>query len=809
MIVFGGTKDVLANIVMQGRLNVFQKSMLQWNDLHPYNAVHVVHISESLDVERLRKVISGTLEREGLAGLTIDRRAGRYQYYNRPAQVEFRVVKGNETFSSGFAQEIEWQLNTPFAQTERFSPFRFFVAEEIDSFSLGLVYFHPVADAECILMLLKRIVEAYRGADTEKECMDRFDCYPGRRENILWKRPGLLARKMGDVLSLMRGMRRACRPRYRDALNLASKFDFFTLNPAALDTMAQTAKALSVTLNDLFLALLMKAISPLAVNRSRESQRREIALGCIVNIRKDLGLSGGRVFGLFLGSFVVHHEVPAESGVDELARDIGTQTTRIKRQQLYLGSALELTIGRVMTSFFSPERRKKLYQKQYPLWGGVSNMDLNPLWSQKQESKHVDYFRAVSTGPVTPLVLSITSIGRAANVGITYRSTVFSREQIEQVKSCFLDWAGSSQKRPITAAKAVALSVLLLLAGLLAPGCSTYSRHGLDPAQAMEVERSYVCRHFALSGISEKEVLALDPEHITEKEIRGALAQAPAPRIINIHGGIYPVHRRMISFSEFLMGMGYPGASITNPGDGTYTFSCYEGSEKIAGMIAWYYEREGLRPIIVGHSQGGMQTVKVLRKLAGLRSKNVPVWNPLTWKREERCEIVDPLTGKLMPVVALQLPYATVTGAGGLTRFLPNQWNMWTTLRKVPDSVEEFTGFCKHKDLLGGDYYGYGAANYFKAIDLAVVRNVWLPTDEKHGAIPDTRHLCLNQKIVDWINNYQPTAKAIDTPVVDAEFESNSDHIIWAAEVWHSIKKHWVVELQRRIRASHRSEEPA
>ena len=62
--------------------------------------------------------------------------------------------------------------------------------------------------------------------------------------------------------------------------------------------------------------------------------------------------------------------------------------------------------------------------------------------------------------------------------------------------------------------------------------------------------------------------------------------------------------------------MGYPAGSLTNPSDGTYSFSCYESSEKIAGVIAWYYEKEGLRPMMVGHSQGGMQVVKVLRNLA-------------------------------------------------------------------------------------------------------------------------------------------------------------------------------------------------
>ena len=136
----------------------------------------------------------------------------------------------------------------------------------------------------------------------------------------------------------------------------------------------------------------------------------------------------------------------------------------------------------------------------------------------------------------------------------------------------------------------------------------------------------------------EDRILALDPTQVTEQDIREVLAHAPAPRVINIHGGVARVIPHMVSFSEFLIGMGYPAGSLTNPNDGTYSFSCYESSERIAGMIAWFYEKEGLRPLMVGHSQGGMQVVKVLDKFARNPSSPLPVWNPLTWQPEDRCE---------------------------------------------------------------------------------------------------------------------------------------------------------------------------
>ena len=83
----------------------------------------------------------------------------------------------------------------------------------------------------------------------------------------------------------------------------------------------------------------------------------------------------------------------------------------------------------------------------------------------------------------------------------------------------------------------------------------------------------------------------------------------------------------------------------------------------------------------------------------------------------------------------------------------------------------------------------------------AVVRTVRLPSRYHHGSIPDTRHLLESQEIKDWINRYQPAPGPVLTPILDQEFDVDSRHILRAAEVWHSIKRHWVLELQRMIRA--------
>jgi len=344
-----------------------------------------------------------------------------------------------------------------------------------------------------------------------------------------------------------------------------------------------------------------------------------------------------------------------------------------------------------------------------------------------------------------------------------------------------------------------AFEICCLCATVAVTGCQTDRPLYSPPACDAVVGNMPLLPKYSPPQETLVKILALNPEHVTEAEIRDVLSGAPAPRIINIHGGLLPLQGSMTSFSEFLVGMGYPRASIRNPGDGSYAFGYYVNSEEICGVIAWYYEQEGLRPIMVGHSQGGIQAIKILYKLAGDSTERIAVRDPMTWKSENRYDFLDPLTGSLRPVVGLRIPFATAVVAGGLGRALPNQWEMNGKLRLIPDSVEEFTGFQKGMDMLGGDWFGYGAGNDYKPCGTASVRNVRLPSSYAHTTIPSTSHLLKSQQIKDWINAYQPG----QTPQLEMKFDSDSSHVLWAAEVWYSIKKHWVLELQRLLKATH------
>jgi hypothetical protein len=328
------------------------------------------------------------------------------------------------------------------------------------------------------------------------------------------------------------------------------------------------------------------------------------------------------------------------------------------------------------------------------------------------------------------------------------------------------------------------LAALLAALSLLLAGCATQPPEE-TAAQAAAAERVPVPDR----ALRER-LLALDPEHVSEQDVQRVLAKGPTPRIVLLHGGIYPVHLLMESFGRFLTRMGYPEARIRDPGDNAWSYSPYEDSQKLAGLLAWDYEKTGLRPMMIGHSQGGMQAVKVLHELAGDFDDTLHVFNPVKNEFEQRTTIVDPYTHAPRPVVGLSVSYASAVGAGGATFLMPNQWSMLDKLQSIPDTVDDFTGFAIGVDLIGGDskYHHNGTAK---------VRNVALPATYSHVFVPLVAPLAREPEVRDWINAYvpgdrrDPSALPGDAP----------QHVLWAADVWYSIKKHWCLEAQRWARA--------
>lgn len=424
---------------MPGKLNIFQRSMLEWNEMHAYNAVHVVRVPRPLDMPRLTHIINVELEQLGLTGLSIDKRRGTFHYLGGSGQNELKGVQAAPDVHATLQKEMETQLNTAFGSDGAINPFRFFVIQEKGAFYLGLVYFHVVAGAESIILLLKHFVSRYMGQEPVG-FSSPLDIYPRGYGKLTPWNSQLVFQKLSRLPSIVADLKKSSRPQYHDFHDQSNGLFVFSLPREDLQGLMKTGRRWGVTLNDLFLALLLKSLSPFAESRFSAKRRRQMTVGSIVNIRRDLGIDSLKTFGLFLGSFIVSHPVPEGITIETLAKEIRQQTLQIKQDKLYLGTPIDLWMGRLLLSLHSRDQKEKLYPKSYPLWGGITNMNLNPLWEQKDENRAIDYFRAVSTGPITPLVLSVTTVRDAANIGLTYKKTVFSKPEMEGLISDFINF---------------------------------------------------------------------------------------------------------------------------------------------------------------------------------------------------------------------------------------------------------------------------------------------------------------------------------------------------------------------------------
>ena len=334
---------------------------------------------------------------------------------------------------------------------------------------------------------------------------------------------------------------------------------------------------------------------------------------------------------------------------------------------------------------------------------------------------------------------------------------------------------------------------LVIAASLVLGGCA------LEPVKLTVIDPKpgelTALRAVATDRALEDRILALDAEHVTAADVANVLSKGPAPRIMLVHGGVYPVHLAMTSFGTFLVAMGYPEAKIRDPGSGDWSYSPYSSTSRLAGILAWHYEQDGMCPMVIGHSQGGLYVVKILKELAGVYAKSVPVWNPVSDMVQARDTIVDPMNGRERPVVGVHASYASVLGAGGWALALPNQWDDFSSLRKIPDTVDEFTGYFIALDFFALSFPGNPLDVPYEANGgRTVVRNVTLPAVYNHVMVPVTRDLADDPAVRKWIEDYVPGTTT-------KEPETSSGNVLWAADVWYSIKKHWVIEAQRLVKA--------
>ena len=421
---------------MKGRLNLFQAAMLRWRSLHPYSAVHAVHVELPLDALRLSAVIDGELQALGLTGLTLDARRKRYEYAGGPSHAPLAVVNAGDDPLHALAREIERELNTPFESDGALVPFRFVAIEGRTSFHLALTYDHWIAAADSIVVLLKGLRDAYLGVAAPRQAP--LLLYPATTRRLFRLHARDAIRGLRRMREIAASARRSVRARYPGGDDPGNGFVYCRVDPPDFAVAVRTAKAWGVTVNDLLLAVLMQVLDPVAGERPSDKRRHELAVASIVNVRADFGYDATTTFGQFLSSFRVAHALPPGTSLRELARDIHAETSRTKNEKLYMQTLLAIVALAGIWHVLSPTRRQGFHAKHYPVWGAISMMNVDAQWRDAGgELPPPEYVRAVSTGPLAPLVIAATTAAGVLHAGFSYRTAAFTPEKVAAIAADF------------------------------------------------------------------------------------------------------------------------------------------------------------------------------------------------------------------------------------------------------------------------------------------------------------------------------------------------------------------------------------
>ena len=177
----------------------------------------------------------------------------------------------------------------------------------------------------------------------------------------------------------------------------------------------------------------MQALDPVVGERPSDKRRHELAVASIVNVRHDFGYDAMTTFGQFLSSFRVAHPLPPGTELRQLARDIHAETARIKNERLYIQTLLPVA-ATGPSGAFSPAQRQGFHAKHYPVWGAVSMMNVDAHWQEAGgELPAPEYLRAVSTGPLAPLVVAATTSAGVLHAGLSYRTAAFAPEAVATI----------------------------------------------------------------------------------------------------------------------------------------------------------------------------------------------------------------------------------------------------------------------------------------------------------------------------------------------------------------------------------------
>ena len=431
------TRESAATI---GRFSAFQKVMYHWGELYPYNAVHTCKIAGALRLEDLRNAIRQTYWRLGLGLVEVAPDGSSYRH-ETDHEPEVEVLSGGDNLEHSLTAHITRQLNRPFERRQG-RPLRFSALEAGFGFHyVNVTYDHWVGDSVAIRLVLRRVLARYCGLEIT-ENGTALERYPATYREVFAHRLGGLRTVAATLRWFCQWLRShsAAQVAYSSVAQMGVNYELYRTAPGTVRRLSRFSRELGVTVHDLVLAALARAISAYLPRRSSRVKNRELVLGTIVDTRPDAREYLNESLGAFLAYYLVRCRPEESIGLGELAQRVAAVTRRIKTGRRYLDSVIGMKLMCSIWPYLSETDKPRFLRRFLPLTAGVSNVLLRDPWMMHHgQGPILACSRASPTGPIVPLVLTPTTWDQEMNIGLTYRVTGFPRAKIDGIMAMFMD----------------------------------------------------------------------------------------------------------------------------------------------------------------------------------------------------------------------------------------------------------------------------------------------------------------------------------------------------------------------------------
>ncbi len=411
-----------------GRLNAFQRVMLHWSSIHPYNATHTFKIAGPPRHAALTRAVRETYLALGVGRVQLSDDCRNYSHAP-DAEAEVAIEEPETFGSESLEQHISREMNRPFARTNC-RPFRISIVPCGSEFHhISTTYDHWMADSVAARILLRGILGRYLGFETlQNERPPTL--YPPTYRKAFRSYFGPIGLPAAILRSMQqwRNNRSAWRVAFWSNKRWDVNYQRFCTSSGTVARLKEFARSNSATVHDVILAAFSRALARSMPSRGRE---RGIALGSIVDSRSVADIDLSNSLGAFLGYYLVRNQPDASATLASTVREIAARTAPIKARHRYLDSAINMQATNLVWPWLDEADKPHYTRSVLPMTGGVSNVVVREPWIDANRDKILEYHRVAPTGPLLPLVITPTTLGDSMNIGATYRIAGFARAKID------------------------------------------------------------------------------------------------------------------------------------------------------------------------------------------------------------------------------------------------------------------------------------------------------------------------------------------------------------------------------------------